>query len=69
LKAACEAGGALGSGISGSGPSVFALSRGMSTANKVAQAMQCVFEKTNIPFDIHISPIKKTGVSFIEDLR
>jgi homoserine kinase len=69
LKAACEAAGALGSGISGSGPSVFALSRGMSIANKVAQAMQSVFEKTTIPFDIHISPIKKTGVSFIEDLK
>jgi hypothetical protein len=41
----------------------------MSSANKVAQAMQSVFEKTNIPFDIHISPVKKTGVSIIEDLR
>jgi hypothetical protein len=40
----------------------------MSTANKVAQAMQSVLEETNIPFDIHVSPVKKTGVSFIEDL-
>lgn len=68
LKAACKASGALGSGISGSGPSVFALSRGMSNANKVAQAMGSVLEKTKIPYDIHVSPVKKTGVSFIEDL-
>ena len=68
LKAACKEAGALGSGISGSGPSVFALSRGMPAANTVAQAMQSVLEKTNIPFDIHVSPVKKTGVSFIEDL-
>ena len=27
-----------------------------------------ITEKTNIPFDIHVSPVKKTGVSFIEDL-
>lgn len=68
LKAACKASGALGSGISGSGPSVFALSRGMTTANKVAQAMQEVYEKTDIPFEIHVSPVKQTGVSVLEDL-
>lgn len=68
LKVACKEEGALGSGISGSGPSVFALSRGMSTAIKVAQAMKSVLENTNIPFDVHVSPVKKTGVSFIEDL-
>ena len=68
LKAACKATGALGSGISGSGPSVFALSRGMTTANKVAQAMQEVYEKTDIPFEIHVSPVKQTGVSVLEDL-
>jgi len=68
LKVACKEEGALGSGISGSGPSVFALSRGMSSAVNVAQAMKSVLENTNIPFDIHVSPVKKTGVSFIEDL-
>ena len=68
LKVACKEEGALGSGISGSGPSVFALSRGMNSAVNVAQAMKSVLENTNIPFDIHVSPVKKTGVSFIEDL-
>ena len=68
LKTACERTGALGSGISGSGPSVFALSRGMTTAHKVAQAMQEVYEKTDIPFEIHVSPVKQNGVSFLEDI-
>ena len=40
----------------------------MSSAVNVAQAMKSVLENTNIPFDIHVSPVKKTGVSFIEDL-
>lgn len=69
LKAACHKAGALGSGISGSGPSVFALSRGMTSAYKVAQAMQHVYEKTEIPFEIHVSPVKQSGVSFLEDIR
>ncbi len=68
LKAACQEAGALGSGISGSGPSVFALSRGMTTAHKVAQAMQNVYVKTDIPFEIYVSPVKQSGVSILEDI-
>ncbi len=68
LKKACSDAGALGSGISGSGPSVFALSKGMTTANKVANAMHEVYAKTDIPYDIYVSPVKSTGVSFLEDL-
>lgn len=69
IKEACKAAGALGSGISGSGPSVFALSRGMTNANKVAQAMQEVYKDTDIPFEIHVSPIKQSGVSILEILK
>jgi len=68
LKAACKSAGALGSGISGSGPSVFALSRGMTTANRVAQVMKEVYEKTEIPFEIHVSPVKQSGVNILEEL-
>lgn len=68
LKKACAEAGALGSGISGSGPSVFALSRGMTDANKVAEAMFEVYKKTGVPFEIHVSPVKQTGVSFLEDI-
>jgi hypothetical protein len=40
----------------------------MTTANKVANAMHEVYAKTDIPYDIYVSPVKSTGVSFLEDL-
>jgi homoserine kinase len=45
--------GALGSGISGSGPSIFALSKGEATA-KYAKAMSA-YDKMNLPYEIHVS--------------
>lgn len=54
--------GALGGGISGSGPSVFMLSKGENTAKRVAEAMQAVYKPTDIPFEIHISAINEQGV-------
>lgn len=54
--------GALGSGISGSGPSIFALSRGKDTANQIAKAMSEVYEKMNLPYEIHVSKINPDGV-------
>lgn len=65
LKAAAQASGALGSGISGSGPSVFALSRGKETAKKVADAFQHSFQSTQIPFEIHVSKISAEGVRIL----
>ena len=58
--------GALGSGISGSGPSIFALSCGLENAAKVAKAMKSVFEKSGIEFDIHVSRINSNGVKIIQ---
>lgn len=57
--------GALGSGISGSGPSIFALSKGIDTAKNIAQAFQTVFEETSIPYEIHVSKINSEGVKII----
>ncbi|MEA9412214.1 homoserine kinase [Flavobacterium sp. PL02] len=54
--------GALGSGISGSGPSIFALSRGKETAEKIAKAMSDVYEEMNLPYEIHVSKINPDGV-------
>ena len=58
--------GALGSGISGSGPSIFALSHGLENAEKVAKAMKSVFVKSGIEFDIHVSRINSDGVKIIQ---
>jgi homoserine kinase len=58
--------GALGCGISGSGPSIFSLSKGLETANKVKQAMENVYSKTGIAFEIHVSKINTEGVKIID---
>jgi homoserine kinase len=57
--------GALGSGISGSGPSIFALSKGIETANKVANVMRAVYDKTDLPYEIHVSKINSEGIKII----
>jgi homoserine kinase len=57
--------GALGAGISGAGPSIFALCKGLAVAEKVAYAMTEEYLNTGIPADIHISKINPIGVSII----
>ncbi|MDV7139271.1 homoserine kinase [Maribacter sp. TH_r10] len=57
--------GALGCGISGSGPSIFAFSKGEATAKKVALSMKKVYEKIGIDHDVHISKINTEGVKEI----
>jgi homoserine kinase len=59
--------GALGSGISGAGPSIFALCKGNETAQKVANAMRESYKNTGIEFDIHISKINSEGVKIIKN--
>ena len=63
-KAACDHG-ALGSGISGSGPSIFALSKGKETADKVAKAMSAIYDDMNLPFEIHVSKVNKEGMKIL----
>ena len=57
--------GALGSGISGSGPSIFALSKGKVTAEKIAAAMSAVYDEINLPYEIHVSKVNPDGISII----
>ncbi len=65
IKIAALESGALGCGISGSGPSVFALSKGEETARKVAQEMDTVYSTIGVPYDIHISRINPLGVKHL----
>ncbi|WP_053977756.1 homoserine kinase [Mangrovimonas xylaniphaga] len=53
---------ALGSGISGSGPSIFILSKGEDIANQVAHAAEDLYSKTNLDFNIHVSKINIQGI-------
>ena len=57
--------GALGCGISGSGPSIFALSKGEETALKVAETMKLVYKKVGIEYDVHVSKINTKGIKIL----
>jgi homoserine kinase len=65
VKRAVLQAGALGCGISGSGPSIFTLNKGIDTANNVKVAMENVYSKTGIEFDIHLTKINTEGVKII----
>ncbi len=57
--------GALGGGISGSGPSVFMLSKDAETASKVELAIRREYSRTGIAFETHLSTINHEGVKII----
>lgn len=65
IKKTAYENGALGSGISGSGPSIFALSKGEATANKIAKAMSAVYDAMNLPYEIHVSKVNDEGIKII----
>jgi homoserine kinase len=65
IKKTAYENGALGSGISGSGPSIFALSKGKETADKIAKAMSAVYDAMNLPYEIHVSKVNDEGMKII----
>jgi homoserine kinase len=65
VKNSALANGALGAGISGAGPSIFALCKGQAAAEKVAFGMSDAYADTGIPFDIHISKVNDQGVKAV----
>ncbi|WP_340198860.1 homoserine kinase [Ascidiimonas sp. W6] len=62
VKEASINAGALGSGISGSGPSIFALCKGMKIAKKVETEIKLVYDAINLPYETHVSTINTAGV-------
>ncbi|GGB93601.1 homoserine kinase [Dyadobacter sediminis] len=66
VKQAAISNGALGCSISGSGPSLFALSRGMESAIKAGNAMQQQFAAAGIESSVHVSAINKGGAVVLE---
>lgn len=65
LRNAALAQGALGAGISGAGPAVFALSKGIQQAKQVEKAMREVYAQTTIAFETHVSQINTQGIKEI----
>jgi homoserine kinase len=62
LKTESLKSGAIGGGISGSGPSVFMLSDTLETANKVKNSMREIYSQTAIDFHVYVSEINAEGV-------
>ncbi len=65
VKAAAVEAGALGCGISGSGPSIFSFSQGEKVAQSVAEAMKGVYQNIGIDYDVHVSKINTQGVRIL----
>lgn len=65
LKAAALNAGALGCGISGSGPSIFTLNCGIDSAKKVETALSGIYAATRIDFHTYISKINTEGIKIL----
>ncbi|MGB6152832.1 MAG: homoserine kinase [Pricia sp.] len=62
VKSVSMEAGALGCGISGSGPSIFAFSKGEENAKRVGKAMKDVYHKIGIDYDVHVSKVNVEGI-------
>jgi homoserine kinase len=67
LKEASMKAGALGTSISGSGPSVFSLCKGRKPAEAVARAMKNVLDNLEIPNKVFVSGVNPEGVRLVAD--
>jgi homoserine kinase len=65
IKIKSKEAGALGGGISGSGPSIFMLSKNEVTANNVAQQMENIYQKVGVAYHIHVTTINTKGVQIL----
>ncbi len=65
VKTKCKAAGALGGGISGSGPSIFMLSKDAAAATEVEKVMQEVFTRIGIDHHTYVTTINQQGVKII----
>jgi len=65
IKEAAIRAGALGCGISGSGPTIFMLSNDQSIANKAGEVVQKEFQKLRLNSEIYISKINDAGARII----
>ena len=65
-KRSLEAG-ALGGGISGSGPSIFMLSEKRSTAERVTKEMEAVFHRMGIDNKTYVTQLNHQGITLNEN--
>lgn len=65
VKIAAKAAGAIGCGISGSGPTMFALCNQVSIAEKAGQAMIEAFKKAGLSSDMFVTKLNSVGATVI----
>jgi homoserine kinase len=63
IKSQCKEAGALGGGISGSGPSVFMLSKEEHTAKQVEQIMKTIYNQIGVDYHTHVTTVNTGGVT------
>ena len=67
IREALKDAGALGVGISGSGPTLFALSKGVGNSAKIAAAAQEIYQTIGLEVDTYFSKINTQGAYVIQD--
>ena len=67
IKKASKEAGALGGGISGSGPSIFMLSKDAETAKQVETAMKSIYDEMGMAYHTHVTTINKEGVKMVNN--
>jgi homoserine kinase len=65
VKQQCKAAGALGGGISGSGPSIFMLSKDEPTARRLETIMHEIYQRIGLDHHTHVTTINQQGVKII----
>ena len=65
VKKCCKEAGALGGGISGSGPSLFMLSRDEATALVVETVMKDIYNTIGLDYHTHVTTINMEGVKIV----
>lgn len=65
VKQQSKEAGALGGGISGSGPSIFMLSKTKETADAVADVMKNIYETIGIDYHVYVTTINKEGCKVV----
>ena len=66
-KAAALEAGALGSSISGSGPTVFALARGRESAERIGRSMAEAYRSRGQSTDVLVGRVDQAGARVLED--
>ena len=65
VKQKCKDAGALGGGISGSGPSIFMLSKDEHTAREVEKVMSAIYDRIGLAYHTYVTTINNEGVKIL----